>query len=57
MDERVGGRPEFGYGRGARPLFTVRDRDAEEIRKILRKAGRREFGGADGGFAVEGGRK
>ncbi|GGW70018.1 hypothetical protein GCM10010381_63550 [Streptomyces xantholiticus] len=27
----------------------------EEIRKVLRETGCREFGGADGGFAVEGG--
>lgn len=29
-------------------------RDAEEIRTVLRKAGCREFSGADGGFALEG---
>ncbi|MDC0773896.1 hypothetical protein [Streptomyces sp. HD] len=56
MDERGGGRPKYGYGHGARPLFTARDRDAEVIRRVLRKAGCREFGGAEGGFAVEGGR-
>ncbi len=47
--------PEFGYGRGGRPLWTVRDRDAEGVREVLRKAGRREFGDDHGGFAVEGG--
>ncbi|MBB4936822.1 hypothetical protein FHR32_001127 [Streptosporangium album] len=32
---------EFGYGEGRRPLWTMRDRDAEAVRKALRKAGRR----------------
>jgi hypothetical protein len=46
--------PEFGYGKGDRPLWTVRDRDAERIRDVLRRAGRKEFG-VGGGFAVESG--
>ncbi|WP_043478162.1 hypothetical protein [Kitasatospora sp. MBT66] len=46
--------PAYGYGPGRRPLWTERDRDAEEIRKVLRKGGRKEFGSRDGGFAVEG---
>ena len=44
--------PEFGFGRSGRPLWTVRDRDVEGIREVLRKAGRREFGDDHGGFAV-----
>ncbi|MGV9778731.1 hypothetical protein [Streptosporangium sp. NPDC003464] len=47
--------PEFGYGVGGRPLWTVRDRDTEVVRTVLRKAGRREFGERHGGFVVEGG--
>ena len=46
--------PEFGYGEGDRPLWSVRDRDAEGIRRLLRKAGHREFSDVHGGFAVEG---
>jgi hypothetical protein len=46
------------YGRGGRPLWTERDRDAENIRKVLRRDGRREwgkrFGRHRGGFVVEG---
>ncbi|WP_405149050.1 hypothetical protein OG589_13245 [Sphaerisporangium sp. NBC_01403] len=49
------GKPEFGYGEGRRPLWTVRDRDTEAVRKALHKAGRREFGQGHGGFVVEGG--
>lgn len=56
--------PRFGYGRFGRPLWTARDRDAEAIREILRRAGRREFALAlatglvgpaqrHGGFVVE----
>ncbi|MGW4412381.1 hypothetical protein ACWEJ6_50875 [Nonomuraea sp. NPDC004702] len=48
-------KPEFGYGAGGRPLWTVRDRDAEVIRMVLRKAGRREFSERRDGFVVEGG--
>jgi hypothetical protein len=47
--------PEFGHGKGRRPLWTTRDRDAEGIRQVLRKAGRREFSDRHRGFAVEGG--
>lgn len=51
MDE-----PRFGYGKGQRPLWSARDRDAEVIRRVLRRAG---FHDADDrhvrGFAVEGG--
>ncbi|MGW4412941.1 hypothetical protein ACWEJ6_53880 [Nonomuraea sp. NPDC004702] len=48
-------KPEFGYGAGGRPLWGVRDRDAEVIRTVLRKAGRREFSEGQSGFVVEGG--
>ncbi|WP_371786474.1 hypothetical protein [Streptosporangium subroseum] len=47
--------PQFEYGAGERPLWTVWDQDAEVIRTVLRKAGRREFSERDGGFVVEGG--
>lgn len=47
--------PEFGYGRRGRPLWTVRDRDAERVRKVLRWARCREFSDRRGGFVVEGG--
>ncbi|GAA2702961.1 hypothetical protein [Nonomuraea recticatena] len=50
-----GDEPEFGHGEGNRPLWTVRDRDAETIRTVLRKAGLREFSERHGGFLVEGG--
>ncbi|MGN9847048.1 hypothetical protein ACTMTI_54090 [Nonomuraea sp. H19] len=48
-------KPEFGHGAGGRPLWTVRDRDAEVIRTVLRQAGRREFSERHDGFVVEGG--
>ncbi|MER5325188.1 hypothetical protein [Streptosporangium roseum] len=48
-------KPEFGFGAAGRPLWTVRDRGAEAIRAVLRKAGRREFGERQDGFVVEGG--
>ncbi|MGV9386901.1 hypothetical protein ACWDRB_64740 [Nonomuraea sp. NPDC003707] len=48
-------KPEFGYGAVGRPLWSVRDRDAEVIRTVLRKAGRREFSERHDGFVVEGG--
>ncbi|MEU7838898.1 MULTISPECIES: hypothetical protein [unclassified Nonomuraea] len=47
-------KPEFGYGASGRPLWTARDRDAEVIRTVLRKAERREFSERHDGF-VEGG--
>ncbi|MDF2706437.1 MAG: hypothetical protein K0R62_2089 [Nonomuraea muscovyensis] len=47
--------PQLGCGAGGRPLWTVRDRDAEVIRTVLRKAGSREFSERHGGFVVEGG--
>jgi hypothetical protein len=47
--------PRFGYGAGARPLWTERDRDAEKIRIVLRDAGHREYGDWRDGFVVEGG--
>ena len=46
--------PAHGYGRGKRPLWTVRDRDAEAIRDVLREAKRAEFSDAGGGFVVGG---
>ncbi|MET8160581.1 hypothetical protein ABZT47_29845 [Sphaerisporangium sp. NPDC005289] len=49
------GKPAFGHGAGGRPLWTARDRDAEVIRTVLRKAGCREFSERHGGFVVEGG--
>jgi hypothetical protein len=47
--------PEFGYGRGRRPLWTARDRDGEAIRVVLRRAGLREWTDRHTGFVVEGG--
>lgn len=47
--------PAFGYGAGKRPLWTVRDKTAEEIRIALRDAGCWEFSERAGGFVVEGG--
>jgi hypothetical protein len=35
--------PQYGYGHFDRPLWTARDRNAEAIREVLRRAGRREF--------------
>jgi hypothetical protein len=43
-----------GTARGGRPLWTVRDRNAEGGRELPCKAGRREVGDDHGGFAVEG---
>lgn len=48
-------KPEFGFGAVGRPLWTVREHDAEVIRAALRTAGRREFGERQDGFVVEGG--
>lgn len=47
-------RPRYGYGKHGRPLETELDRDGEEIREILRKAGFAEFSDehAVDGFAV-----
>ena len=47
-------RPAFGYGTHDRPLWSVRDRDAEEIRAPLRRAGHREYSERRDGFVVEG---
>lgn len=47
--------PRYGYGRGGRPLGSLRDRDAEAIRRVLRRAGLRDFDERHlNGFAVEG---
>ncbi|MFY1599502.1 hypothetical protein [Micromonospora sp. WMMD737] len=47
--------PQYGYGRGERPLWSARDRDAETLRKLLRRAGLRDFDERHlDGFAVEG---
>lgn len=53
--EQTGDVPAYGYGRWREPLRTRRDRDAETIRKVLRKAGRPEFGHPGDGFFVDGG--
>ena len=47
--------PAYGYGGSGRPLWTVRDMDAERIRIALRDAGCRELGKREDGFVVEGG--
>ncbi|SCL43850.1 hypothetical protein GA0070606_0041 [Micromonospora citrea] len=47
--------PEFGYGKGQRPLWSPRDRDAEAIRRTLRRGGFVDFDERHlDGFAVEG---
>jgi hypothetical protein len=47
--------PEYGYGKFDRPLWSVRDRDAERIREQLRRAGFADFDERHlNGFAVEG---
>lgn len=48
--------PTYGYGKQHRPLWTTRDREAETIRRILRRGGYRELTdrAAAGQFAVEG---
>ncbi|MFG3701592.1 hypothetical protein ACGF5C_27325 [Micromonospora sp. NPDC047620] len=49
------GQPRYGYGRGGRPLGSSRDRDVEALRRVLRRAGLREFGERHlDGFEVEG---
>lgn len=53
--ERGEEQPQFGYGRGERPLSSVVDRDAEAIREVLRGAGRPEFSDSEDGFVVESG--
>ncbi|MEU0484038.1 hypothetical protein ABZ260_33250 [Streptosporangium sp. NPDC006013] len=50
-----GDEPRFGYGRGRRPLWSERDRDAERVRDALRGAGLAEFGEDQDGFVVESG--
>jgi hypothetical protein len=48
-------RPRYGYGRGGRPLGSSRDRDAEALRRVLRRAGLRDVDERHlDGFAVEG---
>ncbi|MEH0826296.1 MULTISPECIES: hypothetical protein [unclassified Micromonospora] len=47
--------PRYGYGRGGRPLGSSRDRDAEALRRVLRRAGLRDVDERHlDGFAVEG---
>ncbi|MFF0182613.1 hypothetical protein ACFYPF_26340 [Micromonospora sp. NPDC005223] len=47
--------PQYGYGRDGRPLGSPRDRDAEALRRALRRAGLRDFDERHlDGFAVEG---
>ncbi|MEU8319642.1 hypothetical protein AB0C33_14820 [Nonomuraea sp. NPDC048881] len=46
--------PRFGYGQGQRPLWSERDRDAEQTRDALRAAGLMEFSDSRAGFVVEG---
>ncbi|MFJ3182552.1 hypothetical protein ACIPJN_29755 [Streptomyces sp. NPDC086796] len=53
--ERGEEQPQFGYGRGERPLSSVVDRNAEAIREVLRRAGRPEFSDSQDGFVVESG--
>ncbi|MCX4826720.1 hypothetical protein OG883_44570 [Streptomyces sp. NBC_01142] len=53
--ERKDEQPQFGYGRGERPLPRLVDRDAEVIREVLRKAGCLEFSDSEDGFVVESG--
>ncbi|GAA2916167.1 hypothetical protein [Actinoplanes cyaneus] len=43
MSDDEGG-PAFGFGAGGRPLWSVRDKTAEDIRALLRRAGHRELG-------------
>jgi hypothetical protein len=50
--------PRFGYGLNDRPLWSQRDRDAEDVRRVLRGAGCVEWSGEPpyhDGFVVEGG--
>ncbi len=48
-------RPKYGYGLAGRPLWSGRDRDAEAIRRVLRRAGYRDGNDRSvGHFAVEG---
>ena len=47
--------PTYGLGAGGRPLWTVRDRDAERIRALLRRSWHTGSDGARDGFAVTGG--
>jgi hypothetical protein len=53
--EREGNWDEFGYGRGSRPLPTLREWDAELTREVLRKAGCKEWSESEDGFVVGGG--
>lgn len=55
----MGLRPKYGYGKYGRPLESEQERDGEEVRKVLRSAGFREFNGerAQRGFAVNGNRE
>ena len=52
-DQHDDGTPAYGYGAGGRPLHSVNDRDAEQLRELLRSGGCAEFGEVDGGFVVE----
>lgn len=41
------------FGAGGRPVVTARDRQAEELRLLLRSNGFSEFGEEQAGFVVE----
>lgn len=44
---------DMTFGGGGRPLATARDRQAEELRLLLRSNGFSEFGEQEAGFVVE----
>ncbi|GAA4988381.1 hypothetical protein WHI96_25035 [Pseudonocardia tropica] len=52
-DQYDGQAPAYGHGFEARPLWSVRDRDAEQLRELLRRRGFVEFTEGGDGFVVE----
>ena len=45
--------PAYGHSFDARPLWSERDRDADQLRELLRRRGFTEFTEGSDGFVVE----
>lgn len=52
-DQHDGQDPAYGHSFDARPLWSERDRDAEQLRELLRRRGFTEFTEGSDGFVVE----
>ncbi|MEU4377046.1 hypothetical protein [Pseudonocardia alni] len=52
-DQHDGQAPAYGHSFDARPLWSVRDREADQLRELLRRRGFVEFTEGGDGFVVE----